>query len=302
MMKITHFFPAIAIFLFTACATTSSGVQQAAKPAKDPLAALDALGEFGPLADGASMYVSVDVQKARPVLNLLPLGDMKQEQFSQILDRTSRASLAFYPKGSPQKLLVAARGDYPNVLTSLSLTASAGWKQARAWNDAAYWRSDAGDLSVALNAKWALASDAEPFAKTQASAPAGFEAFRSGSAAGAALAGWTDSASSLNRFFSSLDIPIEIPAKTAFFSAAKAGERYDTLVQIEAVSEDQAKNFAILFSLARLFIGEHSDHYLARALLANPAERDGVFLKLRIGPLDADGVAGLFTAFSKCME
>jgi hypothetical protein len=31
-----------------------------------------------------------------------------------------------------------------------------------------------------------------------------------------------------------LDIPIEIPAKAAFFSAAKTGEWYDTLVQIEA--------------------------------------------------------------------
>ena len=302
MMKITHFFLVITIFLFTACITTSGGVQETSKAAKDPFAALDVLEEFGQLADGASMYVSLDVQKARPILNTLPLGNMKQEQFSQILDRTSRASLAFYPKGSPQKLLVAARGDYPNALTSLSLTASADWKQARGWNGAAYWRSNAGALSVALNSKWALASDGEPFAKTQASVPAGFEVFRAGSAAGAALAGWVDSAASINPFFSSLDIPIEIPAKTAFFSAIKIGERYDTLIQIEAVSEDQAKNFATLFSLAQLFIGEHSDHYLARSLLANPAERNGVFLKLRIGPFDAAGVAELFTAFSACME
>jgi hypothetical protein len=210
--------------------------------------------------------------------------------------------LAFYPKGSPQTLLVAARGDYPNALTSLSLTASADWKQARAWNDAAYWRSDAGELSVALNAKWVLVSDGEPFAKTQASAPAGFEPFRADTAPDAALAGWIESASLINRFFSSLDIPIEIPAKTAFFSAAKTDERYDTLIQIEAVSEDQAKNFATLFSLAQLFIGENSDNYLARSLLANPAEQNGVFLKLRIGPLDASGVAGLFTALSACME
>jgi hypothetical protein len=286
--------------LYTACVTTAGGVKED-DLIKDPLAALSAMGEFEPLAAGASAYLSIDVAAARPVLNLLPLGNLDQNRYRELLTETAGVVLALYPANSPARFLAAARGSYPNVLTTLSLTASTDWKKSRAWNDAPYWRSDANALSLSMNATLAMVSDAEPFARSTTSVPAGFEAYRKNAIA----AGWTDDAGvSINRLFAALEIPIETPAKTAFFRLDKTGEQYGMTIRFETLSEEQAKGLATLFSLAQLFIGGNSEAdtplmALSAVVLANPAVADGVFLTVRTGLMDAPRAALLFTTFSK---
>jgi hypothetical protein len=294
-----------------------------ARGVADPLKALDACGEFDALDPGASVYMTIDTQEARPLVALLNIGDITGGQTDQLLDKTSRIAAAFYPKGAERRFLAVCHGDYPNVLAALSLTASVDWRKARAWNNAPYWRSDASALSLALNGSWALVSDTEPFARTMRAVPPqeAFDAFRRG----AALAGWiTDGGSSLNNLLYSLEIPIEVHIQSAFFAVNKinaANEsgavneidavnetdaRYEINVRLEMLSEEQAKGVATLFSLARLFIGQNSDSesgtlVLAGPLLANPLEQSGQALNLRSGAMTGEEVALLFNAFTLCL-
>lgn len=294
------FFISIAI---SACATSSGSVKE--RGGADPLKSLDALGEFDALDPGASVYMAFDTQEARPLVDLLKIGDITGGQTDQLLDKTNHIAAAFYPNGTGRRFLAVCHGDYPNALAALSLTASADWKKARAWNNAPYWRSDAGALSLALNGSWALISDAEPFARTtQAIAPQEeFDAFRQG----AALAGWiTDGGVSLNNLLYLLEIPIELDIQTAFFAVTKTGERYEISVRLEILSEEQAKGVATLFSLAQLFIGQNSDSEsgvpaLAEPLLANPLEQNGQVVNMRSGAMTGEEVALLFNTFMLCL-
>jgi hypothetical protein len=310
--ELAVFFMSVAL---STCATSSGSVKE--RDFADPLRSLDALGEFDALDPGASVYIALDAQEARPLLAPLKISGITGGRTDLLLDKTSRIAAAFYPEGGGRRFLAVCQGDYPNVLAALSLTASADWKKVRAWNNAPYWRSDAGALSLALNDSWALVSDAEPFARTtKAATPQeGFDAFRRG----AALAGWiTDGGASLNKLLHSLEIPIEVQTQSAFFAVNKinaANEtgavngidaRYEINVRLEMLSEEQAKGVATLFSLARLFIGQNSDSEsgtlaLAGPLLANPLEQSGQTLNLRSGAMTGEEVALLFNAFTLCL-
>jgi hypothetical protein len=287
----------------SACATSSGSVKE--RDFVDPLRSLDAGGEFDALDPGATVYMAFDTQEARPLLDLLKTSDITGGQTEMLLDKTTRIAAAFYPKASGRRFLAVCRGDYPNALAALSLTASADWKKVRAWNNAPYWRSDDGAVSLALNDSWALISDAEPFARTmRAVAPQEeFDAFRQG----AALAGWiTDGGASLNNLLYALEIPIELHLQSAFFAVNKSGAQYELSVRLEISSEEQAKGVATLFSLARLFIGQNSDSEsgtpaLAKPLLANPLEQSGQVVNMRSGAMTGEEVALLFNTFMLCL-
>jgi hypothetical protein len=269
------------------------------------LKALDVCGEFDALDPGASVYMTIDTQEARHLVDLLKIGDITGGQTDQLLDKTSRIAAALYPKGSGRRFLAVCHGEYPNALAALSLTASVDWKKVRAWNNAPYWRSDAGALSLALNDSWALVSDAEPFARTMQALPPQeeFDAFRQG----AALAGWiTDGGASLNNLLYLLEIPIELDIQTAFFAVTKTGAQYEINVRLEIHSEERAKGVATLFSLARLFIGQNSSFgsgapALAEPLLANPLEQSGQVVNMRSGAMTGEEVALLFNTFTLCL-
>ncbi|MDR2784152.1 MAG: hypothetical protein LBB48_10015 [Treponema sp.] len=287
----------------SACATSLGSVKE--RGSADPLRSLDAFGEFDALDPGASVYMAFEAQEARSLLDLLKIGDVTGGQTGLLLDKTSRIAAALYPRNAGRRFLAVCQGDYPNALAALSLTASADWEKVRAWNNAPYWRSDAGALSLALDDSWALVSDAEPFARTtQAVTPLDeFGAFRQG----AVLAGWiTDGGASLTNLLYLLEIPIELYLQSAFFAVNKIGAQYELSVRLEIFSEEQAKGIATLFSLARLFIGQNSDSEsgtpaLAKPLLANPPEQSEQVVNLRSGAMSGEEVALLFNAFMLCL-
>jgi hypothetical protein len=296
--------------LFSACATSTGSVKESV--ARDPMRSLDALGEFGALDPDASVYMAIVTREARPLLAMLNGGNgINSGQTDRLLEQTSRIAAAFYPGGAGRRFLAVSQGDYPNVLAALSLTASTDWKKVHAWNGAPYWRSDAGAFSLALNDSWALVSDAEPFARTlrAVTPPEGFDAFRQG----APLSGWiTDGGISLNNLLYLLEIPIELHLQTAFFAVNTIDTqntrdtRYEIRARLEIASEEQAKGIAVLFSLARLFIGQNSDMEggaaaLAGPLLANPLEQHGNVVNMRSGAMSGEEVALLFDTFTRCL-
>jgi hypothetical protein len=291
------------VLALASCNKGGTGNSKEEQPGKDTLAALDALDEFAPIADGASLYASIDVVGSRPILDLLSFEGNTGKDAAQILDRTSRVTAAFYPKGSAQHFLASAKGNYPKTLAEFSLSVMANWKRAKPENSPAYWHSEKDALSVAFNSSRALVSDADPFAPTSAfaapgvSVPAGFDAFRQN----ALMAGWLGNANaSINIFLESFGVPFEIQAKQVFFSVVSANSAaaplYNILLRIETPSGSIAVSLVQLFGVARFFTAEADG--IIKMLFANAPTQDGAFLNLKIGPMNAQGIAGLFSAFS----
>ncbi|MDR3159979.1 MAG: hypothetical protein LBU28_00010 [Spirochaetaceae bacterium] len=326
----------LVVALLASCATgpRTSPPQGASNPAGD-VNPQGAAGEFAALAPGALAYIAVDVRRSRPILDRLSLGGFSGRQAADLLDKTDSAAAAVYPPFSPRTFLIAARGSYPAFRAALSFALSSAWKRTRSPEGGFYWRSSLQGLSVALDKRRAFVSDGDPFTLPPgAEAPEPYGALRRG----ALLAGWSDyGGTSLNQFLASLGLPLRFPADRIIFAVHEfpaGGEPwgYQAALRIETPSVSHAKGLTALFSLARIFLarlppeaGEGppgqeapSDRPLgledplglagalamedlmglAEALFANSPVQDGPALLVRTGPLDAAGIALLFSMLS----
>jgi hypothetical protein len=279
--------------------------------------------DFAPLAPGGTLYFAVDVPRARPILDLISLGNISGKDASAVLDRTGSAVAAVYGEGEPRRFLAALRGSYPRFRSGFSFAFNSAWKKARSASGDRYWRSASYGLSIFLEADRALVSDGDPISPPPGPVlPEGFAELRRG----ALLAGWLEDAGGpINQFFAQLEIPIQIPAERALFgvyalppgalsalSPEKPGEGeepvYEAALRIETPSVNQAKAMVSVISLARLFMsggafpGAGGPMALAAALFANPPAQEGPVLIIRTGAMDAQEIALLFNMFSVYSE
>ncbi|MDR0688922.1 MAG: hypothetical protein LBG08_01460 [Spirochaetaceae bacterium] len=283
------------ILFFVSCATSPK------KPA------VDENGEFAFLSPGAAAYISMDVPRARPLLEFISLGGFSGKEAGEFLDKTNFAVVAAYPPGSERSFMVAARGKYPNKRIDFSFAFDPFWKKRPSARGGSYWRSDRYDLSIFLTSRRALVSDGDPLIPPPGAAvPPEFAALRRD----ALLAGWTDEGGApVNQFLALLEIPLQIPADRIFFSIydvpeGEAGKEYEAFLRIETPSVNHAKGLASLFSLTRVFMtglppaGEGDPLSLAAALFANVPSQEEAALIIRTGSLSPQGIALLFNMLS----
>jgi hypothetical protein len=277
-----------------------------------------------PLEPGAIVYIYADVQAARPVLELLPISQLKDKQAAQIFDKTRTVQAALYPPESGRRFQLAARGKYPSSQAALAFWFSKDWKKKRSHTGANYWYSQTERLSVAMSARQTYVSaslgvttgdvPADPFSSGLQS-PAEFEEAKSSSA----LACWLVNPGLLvDKIFASMNLPLQLPAKQIYISlfplaggkaeteVTKPMQKYEVLLCIETPSENQARLIANSMALLRLFSGAPStsspsadgSDILSALLLANAPVQDGSKLKIKSAPLSLQELALLFKQFS----
>jgi hypothetical protein len=261
-------------------------------------------GDFSALAPGGTAYFSIDVPRARPLLELISLGEFNGKDAADFLDKTDSVTAAVYPPESGRSFLLAARGRYPSGRLRFSFALSSAWKKRPSAAGASYWRSDRNGLSVSLNSRRALLSDGDPLITPPGvEPPSAFAAFRRD----ALLAGWTDAGdASINQFLAMLEIPMQIPADRIFFSIydAPEGEDYEAFLRIETPSVSQARALAAIFSLTRIFMAgvtpedEEDPLILAAALFTYTPTQEDAALLIRTGSLKPQGIALLFSMLS----
>jgi hypothetical protein len=261
-------------------------------------------------------YFAVDVPGARPILDLAQFEGTGGKQAAEILDMTDTAVAAVYAAEngggasagtkeaeapSARRYLIAARGKYPAGRAGFAFTFSSAWKKLKSPAGGRYWYSRREAVAIALEARSALVSNADPYPRSAAvEVPGSFPQFRDN----AVLAGWFHSPSvPLNRFMAQLNIPIQIPADMLIFAVYPAeGEEekrlYTARVRLETQSPSQAKALASMFSLVRLFAAGADLPPAIAALLANPPEADGAALIFSTGALEPEAIALLFSMFS----
>ena len=267
-----------------------------------------------PLESGAMVYLFADAQAARPILDLLPLAELKDKQSKQMIDKTRTTVAAFYPPESGRRFQLVAWGNYPSTRAGMALNMNKRWKKSRG-ESGSYWYSASDRLSLALNSKQAFLAarldtqNNSPFAPLPGiETPEGFAEFRRN----AVLSCWLDDPGPrINQVMEAMGIPLQIPAERIFISLFQAetppaAERqYEALIRMRLPSVSQARALLTLFSLAGAFLGpvqggELQDPVavMMAVLFSNPPALNDRDLNIKSAVLGEKEIALLFELFS----
>ena len=290
------------ILVFSSCSTGPARVNPS-------LAVSDGRHTFVPLAPGASIYGTVDIGKARRLLERI-LRNSKELRFasdiiavSDIIDKTTSAWIAFYTDNLPQNFMIIAEGKYPSGQANMSFSFDSNWKKRSSPSGGTYWYSTDKSIALAINPNQLFFSDGDPLAPPPGVAiPDNFETFYNDSA----IVFWLDDAALINQVFESLDIPIQIPAKCTFIVVRPSHleKYYDTDINFELFHTSQAKGLVAVFSLARRSINldellvNDGLSILFTALFTNPPVQDGTNLLIHSAPLSETEIPLLFNTFA----
>jgi len=278
-----------------------------------------------PLDSGASVYITADVQSARPLLYFLDFIKINDEQFQQMLDQTQYAVAGIYAAQGVSRYQLTAWGSYPSSRAKIALGTNKDWKKQRSQiTGDDYWYSAKDGISLAITAGRAFVSASagnaagtppnippytptDPFSPAPGTAiPEGFNQFRKG----AALSMWIDNPGpSINQKLLEMGIPLELPAEQAFVSLVRTDEQspadeqlYEARLRIQVDSEIQARALVMVFAFARGFLSlsaaSDSSAILGSILFANPPVQDGKSLIITTDPLSAREISLLFALFS----
>jgi len=290
-ISFSAFFAFMFILLFVTCKTTPVIPQSFMQEEK-----------FVPLEKGASVYLFADVTKARPVLDLLPIAELKDEQTSQLLDKTGMAVAALFPESSGKRFQLAAWGNYPSFGAGFGFTFNKNWKSMRS-SSGSYWYSAAGKLSIALTSKQAFAAASlnntplEPRTTSsdlQAEIPEGFNAFRAGSP----LSCWLiDPDKTITRVFQNAGIPVQIPVQQLFINIFPLESGYEAVLRFQLENQQYARGMAAMLNVARVFMSEDSGLIFGTLLFANtPVQKDNS-LEIKTGVLNDKEMLEVFSMF-----
>lgn len=210
-----------------------------------PRAAPDSI--FAGLGDGAAVYAVCVVSDVRPILEAaLPKirGDRKSDD---LLRRTRTAAVALFGETGPKFRLVAY-GDYPRLLTSLSLTMKKAWKRVGGADP--HWRSDSGLRLAFLDDGVVFLSDAPPRKEAESGPPIppSFELLGSDSTVRAFI---PDPPAFASRALGPAGELIRLPVSELVLSLKRQGDAYTMTIIATAPGEREARALAALLRFAR---------------------------------------------------
>ncbi|MCL2600763.1 MAG: hypothetical protein FWD88_06245 [Treponema sp.] len=267
---------------------------------------------FIPLEPGGLIYIFIDTEGARPILDNLSFRGMDTDdrQFRRILDSTSHAMAAVYSEPAGSRIRLVAQGRYPSGRARMAMRSSRHWRGHRSQAAGVrYWHSAAGMISVTMSRSEALLSTSicdapvDPFyAGPGTRMPEGFDAFRRGTV----ISCWIENPGMfINQRLGEMHIPFEIPAEQFFIGlfpvSGTPGPNYEVYLRIQVANENQARGFASLLALARAMftppanMGSNIAAVLMSILLANPTVAEGRYLHIRTSAMNADEVSLLFS-------
>jgi hypothetical protein len=274
-----------------------------------------------PLDKGASAYVLVDVEHARPILEGISYIPMTDKNMKQMLDRTKSAAVAVFLPSSQEtrRFQLVSRGNYPVSGANMAFGTNKDWKKQRsAPSNPAYWHSEKAQMSVAVSATRAYVLAAmtktphDPMPSPEGiKIPDGFAEFGHD----AALACWlSDPGPVLNKKLREMGVPLEIPAEQLFVNMFPADDqKYEANVKIIVPGATQARAVVTFLALARVFMpqaaspgaagpdegsAQSAAAILSYMLFTNPPVQDGSSLLIKMPPLGVNEIALLFSMFS----
>ncbi len=282
-------------------------------PVAQEIAEADSL----PLDSGAFAYIFTDVNKARPLLDILPVGELKTWQALLVLESTDTAAAALFQRESSQetsgrRFQISGWGKYPSFRAGLALFFSRNWKRQRS-PEGSYWASAADKLSISLDSKQVFAvswhdNPGNPRPAAQGvKMPEGFSGFMRGSP----LSCWLEEPSGLlTQILNDQGIPIRLPAERLFvnifpsvpISANTAEPKYESVIRLQFENVSQARAIAAVLTMANYFSPQGGSSQrvgpvLGSIFFGNPPVQNGRNLDIRSAPLSEKEISLLLEMF-----
>ena len=264
-----------------------------------------------PLAAGASVYLFADVREARPIINLLPAEELKDNQVRQMIDRTSFAAAALFPKESGYSFQITAWGNYPGSIAKVAFNANKSWQKKRSEQGYQYWHSPVDRISIAITQRnvfvVSMLNDtrSDPFL-TGAQFPEGFNEFRlgSGGMSRVILSCWVESPGPIfQRILSQTGVPIRVPIRQLFINLhnASSQQMYEAVIRLQLESAAHARGLASILSIAGNFTSNDPELKLAMLFLANPPIQNGINLDIKTNPMSEEEISQLINILGKIL-
>jgi len=242
-----------------------------------------------PFESGAFAYVFADVKKARPIIDILPIEELKDKQIKQMMDKTRFFAAALYSPTDRRRYQIAAQGVYPRSNAELAMSLNKGWEKRRSAGGGDYWYSNG--TSVLLTSSHAYAAmsqngDAiDPFTpKPGVQIPEQFNEFRHGSP----LSCWiVKPLALLNRMLAGL--PVQ-SVKSFYFKLLPAPEKkHEVIIRLQFENPSHARGLATLLS----FASSYSTDSPLSIFLSNPPVVNGSNLDIKSVPLTEKEIKSL---------
>lgn len=269
---------------------------------------------FFPLDKGASVYFFADVQEARPILEILPINELNNNQTKQMLDRTAYIAGAFFPENNGRRFQLIAWGKYINN-PGILFSSNKSWVKMRSFTGNYYWHSAADRLSIAMNAKQAFIAQSkiinalgdmptDPFAiKPGIEIPDGFNNFRNNrnqqsnnEFAKASLSLWIGNPSSIiDQMLSGL---ARVPVQQLFINIFPLNKnQYEAEIRLRLENNSQARAMSAILNIAGGFTSSVSDKFISSLFLANPPVQNENNLDIKSAILSESDIAGILSRF-----
>ena len=244
-----------------------------------------------PFESGAYTYIFADAKRARPIIDLLPIEELNNNETRQLLDRTRFFAAALFSQGNGRRYQIAAQGSYPSSSAAVAMSANKNWQKRRSGSGGEYWYSPSNGVSVLIGASYAYAAASysndpfEPYTPPPGVViPKGFNDFRKGSP----ISCWvTSPLVLLNKMFAGL--PVKSIVSLFFNLFPMPEEKYQAIIRLQFENTSHAKGMAVLLSLASGF----SSDPLLSAFLTNPPAVNGTALDIRSTPLGEKEIKAL---------
>jgi len=269
---------------------------------------------FGLMAEGASLYITADVQSVRPIVDALVLGGLSGSEIKQFLDMTDILTAAIFNSPGERHFYAAAAGNFPSGRVGYFFSTNKDWEKKVSASGLSYWHSARSGLSASISANKAYLSDRDPFVNAPgARVPEALPPMQKDSV----LSGWMNNPSpAINRLIAALEVPIEIPAELLLFAvyreddvktakSKKAEEqKYTALLRFETRASAQAAGLVTIFTMARMgialadFSERREMEALAKAFFSRNPRQDGNALIIQTGTMNGKDLALLFNAIS----
>jgi len=255
--------------------------------------------EYVPLDNNGFAYIFTNVKEARPILDILPVPQLKNWQANLVLENTEMAAAALFTSESGRRFQVAGWGNYPSLRARVALFFNTTWKKQRS-TAGTYWSSAAQKMSVVINPKQAFAvawldDHINPVpASLGVKMPEGFTQFMRG----AALSCWMDSpALILNQILLNEGIPVNLPADQLFLNLNPKGQnQYEVLFRLRFENAAQARTIAGVLALAGAFSANQKS-LMASLFFANPPVLNGRNIDIRTALLSDKEITLLLQMF-----
>lgn len=253
------------------------------------------------LESGASAYILADAKQARPIIDLLPIKELNNNETKMMLDRTDFLAAAIFPQTSGRRFQIAARGNYPSSQANLAFSLSKEWQNKSSQAGGSYWHSSANKISIAMNNKQAFAVSSladEPLDPITSShgieVPDGFNDFRKGSI----LSCWTENpAPAINSILNNAGVPIQFPIQKLFINLLSAGEKYEALIRLYFENQSYARGTAAILSLITGFAPDNSKSIIISTFFANAPVLNEKTLDIKTAALSEEEITRLLNLF-----